>query len=122
LQQPWEQELALHTQLPEPSQVWPEGQAPHAAPFLPQELPDCEPNGSQVPVDPPLQQPIEHEVASQAHTPLLHSRPVPQLLQTEPPDPHCAFVVLVTQCCVAGSQQPAHVVGLQMHCPAVLHV
>jgi hypothetical protein len=122
LQQPWEQELALHTQLPEPSQVWPEGQARHIAPPLPQELPDCEAKASHDPVGPPLQQPIAQDVASQTHCPPLHSRPVPQLLQTEPPEPHCKFVGLVMQCCVAGSQQPMHVVGLQMHCPAVLQV
>jgi hypothetical protein len=43
LQQPWGQELELHTQLPEPSQVWPVGQVAHIAPFVPHELPDWAP-------------------------------------------------------------------------------
>jgi hypothetical protein len=122
LQQPWEHEVALHTQLPEPSQVWPDGQAPHVAPFLPQDWPDSEPNGSQLPFGPPLQQPIAHEVESHTHCPPLHSWPVPQVLQTLPPEPHCVLVAGETQCWVFGSQQPAHVVGSQTHCPVGLHV
>jgi len=125
LQQPCPQELALQTQLPEePSQVRPDGQALHIAPPLPQEPPDCVLYASQVPVDPPLQQPIEHDVESHTHFPVvvLHSRPVPQLTHALPPRPHCVFVGVATQCWVVESQQPAHFVGSQTHCPALLQV
>ena len=72
--------------------------APHVAPAVPHEVVDCDPYGSHVPFGPPMQQPIGQDVASQAHTPDLHSWPCPQLVHFAPPVPHCEVLVAVTQC------------------------
>jgi hypothetical protein len=59
------------------------------AAFVPQDVTDCEPYASQVPVDPPTQQPLAHVVRSHAQVPFVVShRPFVQPAQVAPPVPH----------------------------------
>jgi hypothetical protein len=62
LQQPIGHEVALHVHCPE-THAWPVAHAVHAFPPVPQKLPDSPPSGTQVPPDPPLQQPFGHVAA-----------------------------------------------------------
>lgn len=90
LQQPFGQELALHTHRPLPVlQVCPVEHVAQVAPPVPHEPNDSDAYASQVPVGPPLQQPFAHVVPSQEQTPLVVSqRPLVQAAHAAPPAPH----------------------------------
>ena len=82
MQQPFGHEFASHTHVP---LVLSHSRfvlhAPHVAPAVPHELLFSDPQGSHVPVGPPLQQPLGHDFASHTHCPdALQSR-LPQLPQ-----------------------------------------
>lgn len=84
------QDVPPHEQTPI-EHVWPLPlQAPHAAPMVPHEVGFCAEYGSHVPVLPPLQQPLAHEVASHTHAAddLLHSSPEPHAAHAAPAAPH----------------------------------
>ena len=82
-QQPFGQELALHTHLP-PLQAWPVAQGAKVAPLLPQVPMLSALCRTQVV---PLQQPPLQEPALQTHWPLLQAWPVAQAAQAAPPVP-----------------------------------
>jgi hypothetical protein len=90
----------------------PEPHALHAEPPVPHCIPDCDPKGTHAPAA--LQQPLGHDVASQAQAPVLlsHSCPAAQAAQLAPAAPH-AMAVSDTK----GTHRPAlqhplrHVVG-----------
>ncbi len=69
LQQPPGHDVASHTHWPLPLHSWPVAHAAQVAPPVPHDALDSEPYGSQVPVLPPLQQPLGHDVASHTQTP-----------------------------------------------------
>jgi hypothetical protein len=75
----------------------------HAAPAVPHVDADSDAQGTHVPVGPPLQQPLGHELAShtQPCADWLHSRPWPHALQVAPAVPHD-----VPFCDAYGSQVP----------------
>ena len=98
------------------------------APPVPHEDADCDEYGSQVPVAPPLQQPLAHEVPSQVHLPLpvLHSRPELHAVHVAPAVPHEPLVSADQASHVPVGpplQQPCgHEVESQVHWPLpVLH-
>ena len=110
LQQPFAQEEPLQMQVPavesmdvSHTRFVPHGA--HVAPAVPQVVPSLA-QGTHVPVVPPLQQPLGHDVASHTHWPLLlsHSRPVPHPPQVAPLEPHELLLSL---------ERPSHVVPLQ---------
>ena len=83
----------------------PEAQAAQAAPAVPHELFDSEPQGTQVE---PLQQPFGHVVESQKHCPvfLLHACPEAQAAQAAPAVPQELFDSDVYGTQVLPLQQP----------------
>jgi hypothetical protein len=93
VQQPVGHVVASHVQVPLVVSHSPLEHDEHVAPAVPHELPDCDAQGSHVPVGPPLQQPFGQEVASQTHVPLavLHSSPGAHAPQVAPAVPHDAF-------------------------------
>jgi hypothetical protein len=90
LQQPVGHELESQMHCPVAVlQACPVAHAPQVPPAVPHEALDSEAYASQVPVGPPLQQPLGHVLASQvqrpsvvSHTPFVHA------LQAAPPVPH----------------------------------
>ena len=90
VQQPPGHVFASHEQVPLVVSHRLFAHGPHVAPAVPHEAPVCEPHGWQVPIGPPLQQPLGHDVASQMHVPfaLLHSSPVAHGAQVAPAVPH----------------------------------
>jgi hypothetical protein len=118
LQQPLEQEVALHTHWPLlVLQAWPDAQEAQLAPFVPQELYDSAAQASHVPSD--LQQPLGHEVASQTHCPvvLLHSWPDGHAAHVAPLAPHEVFDSLESASHVPPVQHPAHDAPPHAHAP-----
>jgi hypothetical protein len=102
--------------------------AAQAAPPVPHEDADSELHASHVPVAPPLQHPVGHEVASQTQVPLLllHSRPAPHAPQLAPAAPQDALDSEAQASHVPVRpplQQPCgHELASQTHWPvAVLH-
>ena len=121
LQQPKGQELASQTHCPTVlspavlSHSWPDTQGPHAAPPVPHEVLDSDAYRTHVPVGPPLQQPVGHDVESHTHCPTpLHSCPDGHAAHAAPPAPHdvsdsalgSSHVSLVVQ--HPGHDVPAH--------------
>jgi hypothetical protein len=94
LQQPPGQDAALQTHWPLVlSHAWPDAHAAQVAPEAPQEAFDSEVYASQVPLVPPLQQPLGQVLASHSQTPTVVSqRPLEQDPQEAPPLPHCEDV------------------------------
>jgi hypothetical protein len=93
VQQPPGHVVASQVQVPLVVSHRPFEHGEQVAPAVPQDVPDCEPHGSHVPVGPPLQQPLGHEVASQMQLPLVlsQSRLEPHAPQVAPAVPHdCA--------------------------------
>jgi hypothetical protein len=102
LQQPFEQDVALHTHLP-PTHSWP---VPHAAPvphlhvppeqlsaFFASHVPHAAPPDPQFVSEgvshvEPLQQPEVHVAEQPAQTPALHEVPDAHVEHDFPPDPH----------------------------------
>lgn len=110
-QQPPGHEAALHTQLP-PAHACPAAHAAQASPPVPQDVPDCDVNGTQVA---PLQQPFGQLVASHAQLPAaVQSWPAAQGWQVVPLAPH-APAPGVTHAPLAGSQQPLQFAGPHAH-------
>lgn len=71
-----------------------------------------------MPVDPPLQQPLGHEVASQTHWPLLlHSCPDEHAPHAAPPAAQDETDSLVSDSHVVPSQQPEQDDPPQVHAP-----
>lgn len=125
LQQPFGQELALHTHCPLPVlQVCPVEHVAHFAPPVPHEPNDSDAYASHVPVVPPLQQPFAHVVPSHEQAPLVVSqRPLVQAAHAAPPAPHwladCA--AYATHAPAAVQRPPGHDVASHTHWPAPLH-
>ena len=90
LQQPFGHDVASQTQAPVfVSHFCPVPHVAHAAPAGPQDPKDSEPNASQVPLVPPLQQPFGHVPALHAQIPLVVSqRPLLHEPHAAPPLPH----------------------------------
>jgi len=90
LQQPFGHEVASQTHVP--LLLLHSSPVPHAeqfAPPVPQEPLDSDAHASHVPVGPPLQHPLGHELASHTQLPVaLHSWPAGHALHAAPPVPH----------------------------------
>jgi hypothetical protein len=111
-QQPPEHDDGVHLHVPlVVSQAWPVPQGAHVAPPMPHEVDDSPANGSHVPAEPPLQQPLGHDVASQTHTPPLQRLPAAQAGPV--PHVHCPLVHALV---VTGSHA-AHVPPAAPHDP-----
>ena len=126
MQQPPGQVFTSHEHVPLVVSHRPLPQAAQVAPAVPHEPLDSDDHDSHVPVGPPLQQPLGHEIESQRHAPrlLLHSSPVAQAEQAAPAVPQ---EMLVSE--LYGShvpfgpplQQPlGHEVASQTHCPVLV--
>ncbi len=89
LQQPLGHEVASHTHWPVVLlHSWPEPQAAHAAPPVPQEALVSDAYASHAPVE--VQQPFGQVFASHEHVPFVVSqRPFEQDVHAAPPVPHC---------------------------------
>ena len=99
-------------------------QTPQLAPPAPQEEAVIAPYASQVPLVPPLQQPLEHVLESHEQVPLVRSqRLFVQLAHAAPPVPQLDAVSDAYGLHVEPLQQPAeHDVESQTHVPfVVLH-
>lgn len=114
-QQPLEQVLEVHTQLPL-IQAVPGGQVKHAAPPLPHASGDVP--GWQTPFE---QQPDGQLAGLQptaVQTPLVHAKPGPQETQAAPWEPQVVLLWLATGTQVPLLQQPpGQLVALQMQAP-----
>jgi len=93
--------------------------APQLAPAVPHEALDSDAHASHVPVEPPLQQPCGHEVASQTHWPvaMLHSLPDGHAPHATPPAPHEVLLSLESASHDVPLQQPAHAAPPHEHTP-----
>ncbi len=122
VQQPIEHDVASHTHWPLLlSHSWPVAQPAQAAPPVPHDPLLWAPHCSQVPVEPPLQQPLPHVLTSHTHWPVLrsHSRLVPHALHATPPAPQEAFDSFARASQVVPLQQPAQADPPQLHIPLV---
>jgi len=119
LQQPLEQEVASQAHWPVVLlHSCPDAHGPQLLPPAPQEPLDSEAYASHVPVVPPLQQPLGHEVASQTHWPLpLHSWPKAHALHATPDAPHDELDSLETGSHAPALQQPAQDAPPHVHAP-----
>jgi hypothetical protein len=122
-------ELVLQRQVP-PTQTWP---IAHGGPLPQEQLPPSQPSARRshavhVRPDPharrvggevhvaPEQQPVAHVVGlHDAHTPIVHATPAPQLAHVTPPVPQAVGIVPVRQ--VFPSQHPPHEVESHRHEP-----
>ncbi len=87
VQHPIGHEVASQTHCPVVPHSWPEGHAPHVAPWVPHEVLDCPAYCSQAPAA--VQHPLGHEVALQPHVPAVRSQtPVEHAAQEAPAVPH----------------------------------
>ena len=119
LQQPFGQDVGLHTQAPVAvSHACPAAHATHAAPATPHALFVCDPGTTHAPLA--VQHPPSHELALHTHRPLLvsHSWPEAHAAQSVPEAPHDAVDSLASGSHVAPDvQQPAHAEPPQVHAP-----
>jgi len=119
LQQPPEQDVALHTHAPVAvSHAWPDAHAAHAVPPAPHALLDCDPGATHAPAA--VQHPAGHELALHTQWPTLvsHTWPAAHTAHSVPPPPHDVFDSLDSGSHVAFDvQQPAHAEPPQVHSP-----
>jgi hypothetical protein len=97
--------------------------APQAPPPVPHAPVDCLSNARHCCFAPlPLQHPFVHDVASQAHSPVvvLHARPAPHASHAAPPTPQTALVseASATHRPAPSQHPPGHDVGPQVEAPS----
>jgi hypothetical protein len=93
VQQPATHVLTSQEQVPFVLSQTPFEQGAHIEPAVPQSDGVSDPNARHVPLDPPSQHPLGHDVTSQTHVPfaLSHSLPVGHAAQLAPMVPHDVF-------------------------------